>query len=390
MLLASVISGCAIGQTHTYTYEPPATTPAGKGTVVLFAVRDERADVVAGAEPSAWVGEQRDGWGIPHSVVTTDGRPFAAIVQEAVQRDLERTGLAVVVAQEVPATAVGIAELLRSHGATRALGVTIADFNANTYSNIDVEWDFAARVFDGAGGTVATDRLQGKETLEAAVRGSIRAAKMQVPPFFYRLVHELVIANPAHLAGAGGRGGGWRARAQVHGRAGPQDERGWTERRARARGLRLDRPRRLSPARPRLARQSPRPPMASADGTLLPMPSIAEIGEAIASTLASRSEVVGAYLFGSRVDGSAHPQSDVDVGVLSREPFGLEILVELENGLEGRLGLPVDVVDLWTANAFLALAAVKGERVFERAPPALDEFDLYVLRRAGDLAHFER
>lgn len=120
------------------------------------------------------------------------------------------------------------------------------------------------------------------------------------------------------------------------------------------------------------------------------MPSVAEIGEAIASTLAPRSEVVGAYLFGSRVDGSAHPRSDVDVGVLGREPLGLEILVELENGLEGRLGLPVDVVDLWTANAFLALAAVKGERVFERAPSDLDEFDLYVLRRAGDLAHFER
>jgi hypothetical protein len=191
-----VLSGCAIGQTHSYTYEPPATTPAAKGTVVLFAVRDERADVVAGAEPATWVGEQRDGWGIPHSVLTTDGRPFAAIVQEAVQRDLERTGLSVVVAQEVPAAAAGIAELLRSHGATRALGVTVADFNANTYANIDVEWDFTARVFDAEGETVATDRLQGKETLEAAVRGSIRAAKMQVPPFFYRVVHELVIANP--------------------------------------------------------------------------------------------------------------------------------------------------------------------------------------------------
>ena len=207
---AVVLSGCAIGQTHTYTYEPPATTPAAKGTVVLFAVRDERADVVAGAEPATWVGEQRDGWGIPHSIVTTDGRPFAAIVQEAVQRDLERAGLTVVVAQEVPATAAGIADLLRSHGATRALDVTVADFNANTYANIDVEWDFTARVFDAAGGTVATDRLQGKETLEAAVRGSIRAAKMQVPPFLYRLVHELVIANPRiwpALAGAAGDAG---------------------------------------------------------------------------------------------------------------------------------------------------------------------------------------
>ena len=68
--------------------------------------------------------------------------------------------------------------------------------NVNTYSNMDVEWDLSVRVFDAAGEVVASDRSQGKETMEAAVRGSIRAAKMQTPPFFYRLVHELVILNP--------------------------------------------------------------------------------------------------------------------------------------------------------------------------------------------------
>jgi hypothetical protein len=195
-VLATTLAGCAIGQTHLYTYEPPATSPTAKGTVVLFAVRDERADVVAGTEPPTWVGEQRDGWGIPHSVVTTDGRPFAAILQEAVQRDLAGTGLTVVVALEVPPTAAAIAELLRSRGATRALSVGLHDFNVNTYSNMDVEWELSARVFDAMGEVAASDRSQGKETMEAAVRGSIRAAKMQTPPFFYRLVHELVVLNP--------------------------------------------------------------------------------------------------------------------------------------------------------------------------------------------------
>jgi len=205
LVVAASVYGCAIGQTHRYTYEAPATSPSAKGTVVLFAVRDERADVISGQEPPTWVGEQRDGWGIPHSVLTSDGRPFAAIVQEAVQRDLEGTGLTVVVAPEVPGTAAGIGEVLRSRGAARALAVSLHDFNVNTYSNMDVEWDFAARVFDGAGNVVASDRSNGKETLESAVRGSIRAAKMQTPPFFYRLIHELVIGNPRiwpALAGA--------------------------------------------------------------------------------------------------------------------------------------------------------------------------------------------
>jgi hypothetical protein len=39
---------------------------------------------------------------------------------------------------------------------------------------------------------------------------------------------------------------------------------------------------------------------------------------------------------------------------------------------------------------FLALDAIRGERIFGRDGRRLDEFDLYVLRRAGDLAYHER
>lgn len=110
----------------------------------------------------------------------------------------------------------------------------------------------------------------------------------------------------------------------------------------------------------------------------------------VAAIVAERDNVIGAYLFGSRVRGDHHGQSDVDVAVLGRQPLPAEELVELENALEKRLGLAVDLVDLSTAGAFLALDAVRGERVFERDPRALDEFDLFVLRRAADLAFFER
>ena len=44
------------------------------------------------------------------------------------------------------------------------------------------------------------------------------------------------------------------------------------------------------------------------------------------------------------------------------------------------------------ASAFLALAlaVVRGDRVFTRDEVETDLFDLYVLRRAGDLLPFER
>lgn len=38
---------------------------------------------------------------------------------------------------------------------------------------------------------------------------------------------------------------------------------------------------------------------------------------------------------------------------------------------------------------FVAANIVRGERLFERDIREADEFELYVLRRAGDLAHLE-
>jgi hypothetical protein len=42
------------------------------------------------------------------------------------------------------------------------------------------------------------------------------------------------------------------------------------------------------------------------------------------------------------------------------------------------------------ADPFLAAEIVRGERLYARDACEADEYDLYVLRRAGDLAPFER
>jgi hypothetical protein len=42
------------------------------------------------------------------------------------------------------------------------------------------------------------------------------------------------------------------------------------------------------------------------------------------------------------------------------------------------------------ADPFVAAEVIRGERLFADDEDAADEYDLYVLRRAGDLAPFER
>lgn len=110
----------------------------------------------------------------------------------------------------------------------------------------------------------------------------------------------------------------------------------------------------------------------------------------IAAVLEAHDDVVGGYLFGSVDRGDAHADSDIDIAVLFDGEPSLDRIVALEDRLETALGRAVDLVDLGRADAFLALDAIRGERVFERDGLPLDEFDLYVMRRAGDLAYHER
>jgi predicted nucleotidyltransferase len=105
---------------------------------------------------------------------------------------------------------------------------------------------------------------------------------------------------------------------------------------------------------------------------------------------ASQAEVRAVYIFGSQSKGDQRPDSDLDLGVLYRTRQPLAATLALEQALEQIVGRNVDFVDAARAGAFVALDIVRGDRVFCREPLETDRFELYVLRRAGDLLPFER
>ncbi len=114
-------------------------------------------------------------------------------------------------------------------------------------------------------------------------------------------------------------------------------------------------------------------------------------------------EVDALYVFGSRAaevyacvqsSGSlASSASDVDVGAL---PMSVRLSdprerVRLAMALEDLLGTTrVDLVMLPEADPYLALDVVSGELFYCADAVRQAEYELYVLRRAGDLAPFER
>jgi predicted nucleotidyltransferase len=115
-----------------------------------------------------------------------------------------------------------------------------------------------------------------------------------------------------------------------------------------------------------------------------------QLMRALAAVLGDEPQVVAAYLFGSRIDGTAHAASDVDVGVLFDSKVPLEELIRMESRLEDSIGQKVDLLDARRVGPFVALEIIRGDRFFCGDELAADQFDLYVLRRAGDLEYFER
>jgi predicted nucleotidyltransferase len=106
----------------------------------------------------------------------------------------------------------------------------------------------------------------------------------------------------------------------------------------------------------------------------------------------SRATEIAARVHGEPVD-SEHPMSDVDIGVLPTRthPLSLDDKVDLATELEDLFGVErVDLVDLPQAKTYLALDIVCGELLYVTDADEEANYQLYVLRRAADLAPYER
>jgi predicted nucleotidyltransferase len=120
--------------------------------------------------------------------------------------------------------------------------------------------------------------------------------------------------------------------------------------------------------------------------------------------LCKRFKVDILYAFGSRaaeaktsvennVPLDRFVKSDLDIGVKtgSTVRLSLDDKVNLTQTLEDIFDISrVDLIDLKQADPFLALDIVKGELLYSRDDDVQAEYELFILRRAGDLAYYAR
>ena len=106
----------------------------------------------------------------------------------------------------------------------------------------------------------------------------------------------------------------------------------------------------------------------------------------------SRAKEVKEWVEGRRERLAPGP-ADVDVGAKYARGFRpsvrekVELAIELEDFFDVNR---VDLVNIAEADPFLAANIIRGERLYVRDEYEADEYDLYILRRAGDLAFLER
>ena len=91
-------------------------------------------------------------------------------------------------------------------------------------------------------------------------------------------------------------------------------------------------------------------------------------------------DLVAVYRFGSVADGTARPDSDLDLAVLCDGPLSYETRFELIGQLAMLSGRPVDLIDLSTASTVMrAQIVTTGKRFYCVDAPRCETFEDFVL-----------
>lgn len=98
-------------------------------------------------------------------------------------------------------------------------------------------------------------------------------------------------------------------------------------------------------------------------------------------------------LFNGDIGVLSDSLSDVDIGV--KPEFGRNLSVsekvDIAQGIEDLLNVSrVDLLVIPEVDPFLAANIIRGERLYCRDEYLADEYELFILRRAGDLMPLER
>lgn len=117
----------------------------------------------------------------------------------------------------------------------------------------------------------------------------------------------------------------------------------------------------------------------------LPPELLAADGPLVAHIRATWPHTLAVYAFGSQIQGTAGPESDLDLGVLVAGYADPLQLWDERFALETLAGLPVDLLDLRAASTVMQCQVINTGRLLWGQQPDAALFECFVMREKYDL-----
>jgi len=191
VVAAFAATGCAVGNKHNYTADPPMLAVQGARSVAV-AAQDARPYVITKEKSPDFVGLQRGGFGNPFDVTTESGRPLAEDFAATIARSLQSRGFKSTAVNVAPSTAAPDARSLAAQAsAERVALVSIHEWKSDTYQNTALLYELVLRVFDANGNELANNRVTGRDNLGGSAWNPPDHAKGAVPAAYRKKLAEL-------------------------------------------------------------------------------------------------------------------------------------------------------------------------------------------------------
>jgi hypothetical protein len=200
VLLALLVSACAIGNQHQYSGMAP-NVAAQTNMSLAIGVQDRRPYILDGSKTADFVGVQRGGFGNPFDVTTSTDGPLAIDIRDSIAASFKNKGVQVTTVELKPALSMTAAnEALVQAGKDRALLITLSEWKSDTFMNTALIYDVTVRILDRSGRVLADNKISGRDDLSGSGINPPAHAKSAVPVAFRAKFEQLL--NAPQIAGA--------------------------------------------------------------------------------------------------------------------------------------------------------------------------------------------
>lgn len=167
----AALAGCAVGNQYDYRAASVSLPLAGSGELGI-AVIDNRSYVLDGEKEADFIGLQRGGFNNPFDVTTASGNSLTQDMSESLEIALRNSGYTVTGLQIASAESAAITSAVAESGMARNIVLTVKDWKTDIYMNMTLHFDLLLEVVTKQGDTIASNHMQGEETVSGGGVGA--------------------------------------------------------------------------------------------------------------------------------------------------------------------------------------------------------------------------